>query len=45
MIKQKGFINLDLRPIIALAIIGLISLPIGLYQLIKWIVEHVSIVW
>lgn len=44
MNKQKGYINLDLRPLFWFAGIGLLALVICVPWLLYWLFTHVSIV-
>ena len=40
-----GVPDFDLRPLMYLAVVGLIALIVGVPTLIYWLVTHVSVTW
>lgn len=40
---QKGFINLNLAPLLVLAVIGVIGLIVGIPTVLYWVFKHISI--
>lgn len=43
MNKQKGYINIDLRPLILFAAIGAAALALGIGLGVIWLFEHLVI--